>query len=751
MNKSRLFVGLLLVALAVMLTPASHAQAATNCQSPGYVNGNGVAVNCNVIAVGSSAIFPSAALAAVTGDPQRGVQTPLCGSNFWTGSAFGRDARKTITNPNLVDEPGTVWVAWDDSTNPTIICLYLSVDSIVGQRLFYGQGSGASGPTNNGQLIFYVPGAGGEGSDPCTTNGADKVAFIWDTGLPTPGPLPSAIYNALQGTTGTTCPTPALPVNFTTASTDVSPADAKFVGNDRALSGDGNATADFPTDSKIGLGYGGSTCLVPGPAVASSYETSTIANSVCYTFVGGQPDPISGTAIPNSQIVSEGALAMLPLIGITNTNSGGFGDLFNNRGFNDVLSHDLAAGYAKSTYGTAATTRSLYLGRNNVNGVSIPVAVVHYLAREPQSGTYTTWEWQVVRNKESALGGGGLSQETNLCGPTQGAGCPYNTPANNAAACPSQASNLSNITFPQTLSCSNYASWGANGINALKTRVLGTGEMVKVLNANAASAPMASSCVGSTFPGTIGTCITDTFGYAFWSLGTFGGKGHVVYLQLDSNDALYQGWSTTDGGNNGFFPTVPAAQLTTPPSPTPGSPVGAGCSGYFNGNGTTITNFTCNASWPYPTFANIVSGNYRSWSINRVVWYLPAGTTSLAPKYLTTTLNPPGFWQSAADQTAPTIGSPAHGLLPDFMPFGYCANAAACPEGVAPTLTYPLNTFRSHYSLPSWGLAATSNGITAGGFGGVEVGGDVAGDAITVQAEADSLNFFSASFLSWLQ
>lgn len=716
MSKSRLFMGLLLVALLALFAPVSHAQT-TNCQSAGST------INCNVIAVGSSAIFPSAAIAAVSGDPTRG-NGPLCGSSFWTGSANGVDARSSLIGGNgIPKEPGTVWISWDNDTNPTVICAYLSVDSIVGQRLFYGQGPGASGPANNGTLLLNT--------SACTTAGANKVAFIWDTA--TTG-LPSAVYNALEGTTGTTCPTAAKPVNFTTASTDVDPPDALFVGNQRVLASDGNASPAFPADAKGNLGYGGANCNTLGAAVASSYETSSTAQSVCYTYVAGQPDPISGTLIPSSTIVSEGALAMLPIINVTNAASGGFGDLFNNRGFNDVLSHDIAAGYAFSPYGTATLTRDLYLGSN---ASSIPVTVVHYLSREPQSGTYTTWEWQVLRNKESALGGGGLSAETNICGPTQLAfGCAYTTPAANPVNCPTQANNLAHAIFPATASCSNYMSWGVSGFNALKTRVLGTGEMVSVSNINCATFVQP--------PGSTDTCnIEDTFGYAFYSLGTFGGKSNVRYLQLDSNDALYAGWSTTDGGNNGAFPVTTSTQGK---SATPGSAPAGGCSGYFNGNGGTVTSFTCNG-YPFPTFANIRSGNYRAWSINRVVWYatFPNGTSIGNPSWAA--VDPPAFWLSAADQAAPAPTA----KIPDFLPFAYCANLAACPENAVPTLTYPLNAFRSHYSIPTWGIGAANNGITGAGWGGVEVGGDVAGSIISVQAEADTVNFFSGSFLSWVQ
>jgi hypothetical protein len=91
-------------------------------------------------------------------------------------------------------------------------------------------------------------------------------------------------------------------------------------------------------------------------------------------------------------------------------------------------------------------------------------------------------------------------------------------------------------------------------------------------------------------------------------------------------------------------------------------------------------------------------------------------------------------------------------LIPDFLPFGYCANAAACPDGGVPALTFPLEVFRSHYTVPTWGIGATNNGIGCGGFGGAENGGDVAGMITSEQAESDSICFFGgSSFFSWIQ
>src|SRR5215813_12282446 len=164
MNRWKICSAVLVLALAVLCVPAANAQ------------------SIPIVAVGSSALFPSAAIAAAVGDPVRGTTTPLCGQRFWTGSASANDARTNFVIPT---EGGTLWVAWDNDATPTVICAYLSVDSIVGQRLFFGQGTGGAG---NATLL--IP------TSACTTAGANKIAYVWDTA--TAG-LPLAVWNALQG------------------------------------------------------------------------------------------------------------------------------------------------------------------------------------------------------------------------------------------------------------------------------------------------------------------------------------------------------------------------------------------------------------------------------------------------------------------------------------------------------------------------------------------------------------------------
>jgi len=661
------------LALVALCVPSAHAQAPS----------------IPIVGVGSSAIFPSAAIAATVGDPVRGITTPLCGARFWTGSASAIDARATLTTPNIPNEGGTLWVAWDNDTTPTIICAVLSVDSIVGQRLFFGQGSGTAG---NATLTIAT--------SACTTPGANKIAFVWDTA--TSG-LPIAVWNALMGGTNTSvCTAPATPagVHFNVAFTDVRPEDAQFVGNQRVLCTDSNSSAAFPPDDKSCLGFNTGSGVNPGTAVTSSVSTSS-AQAIFYAFSG--TDPISGTAIPAAQTFSIGGEAVIPVINTIDTSTAGLGTLSSSGALTSVSSHALSGVYS----GNAVLTRDLFPG-----GSGLASNVLHALQREAMSGTFTTFEWQVIRQRDGA---NFSSQESGICGPTQGVTCGY------VANCFSQAAS----TIPTT-PCSNPVNTCIGTSCGLRMRVIGTGQMVSTLN-------NATWTVGGT-PGQTPSFI----GYAFWSLGSFGGKANIKYLALDGVDGLFPGYSTTGGGHNGAFPGVVCT--TPPPGPvncqgfTPTvSGGGAGtCQGYFNGNGSTISNFSCNA-YALPTFDGVTSGNYRAWNILRGSYYGAAQTPNFSP------LNIAGFVLGAQDQAAPVNPN----RIPDFFPTAY----SNCSGGTCTGVVTPLNVFRSHYAVSSWGIGSPNNGVASG----TENGGDVAGAIFNTQIEKDFASIFSNSFTTWVQ
>ena len=646
MKKLKLLVALLSMAMALVFVPASSAQ------------------SIPIVAVGSSGFFGAAGLAAITNDPVRG-SAPLCGKRFWTGSAQAVDSRSSLTSPALPKEGGTLWVAWDNDAAPTIICAYLSIDSVVGQRVFFGTGASGNG-------VLLIPSAA------CTTAGGNKVSFLWDTA--TTG-LPSAVYNALQGTTGTTCPTATSPIHFNVAFTDIRPEDAQFVSNTRTLCTDGNSSPFFPPDDKSCLGYGPGVST-PGTAVVSSYSAKS-ANNAAYAISG--TDPISGLTIPTYQTGPLGEQAVLVFVNATNTAAGGFGDLIANHGLTNVTSHTLSNLYT----GQSFFTRDV-LGGNTSLG--LPGTLVHMLQREPQSGTYTTFEWQAIRQRDY---NNANSQETGVLGPSQAgyngfSGCPF---APSATAYPS-------------VQCSNPLSVTIAGANGLRTRVIGTGEMISV--GNTASLP-------------------DSLGYAFWSLGNFGNKLNIRYLTVDGTDALFPSY----GLHNGVFPGGVASQGS---AALLAAPAAGQCGGYFNGDGgATITSFSCNG-YQLPTFDGVQSGNYRLWNYVQVVYF---GSSAQTPSF--SPLNITGFVLSVQDQTAPAPTA----TLPDIFPTTYCGDAT-CSAG---NQKHPVNVFRSHYAPPVWGIGAPNNGLTSG----AENGGDVAGSVVSIQAEKDFFAILSNSFLNLIQ
>lgn len=673
MIKSKLLVGLLLVALAVLFAPASHAQA---CPAPNAT------VKCPLVAIGSSAVFPSIGIAAVSGDPVTHIG-PLCGTRMWTGTGKAKDARFAAP-----EESASIWVAWDNDTAPTIVCEYLAVDSIEGQRLFFGQGA----VSGQNATLDLAP-------SNCATTGTrgNKVSFVWDQA----NFLPFAVWNALMGGSATdqTCTSQTTnPAHFNVAFTDVRAEDAKWLGDSRVLCANAFNPPFPPNDTKSCLGYGPGP--LPGPAITSSYSTA-ISNNAAYNISGN--DPVNtNVAVPAFQQIDIGEQAMMIIVNTIDTaSSAGFGTLtapLANPRLTNANSHELSGFYT----GQLFFTRDL-LGGNP--SLALPQEVVHTLQREPMSGTYTTFEWQVVRQSD---GRNDESQETGICAP---ASTCY---ANN---CFAQVAN----SFPNA-PCSNPVSYAVAGVNAVKSRVIGTGQMV-------ATADNCQWFDRSTPPNQIPG--PSVLGYAFWSLGTFGAKPCIKYLTLDGVDPLVASYSVNDGN----FPGLVVGQGAVANTP---APVGAECGGYFNGGGG-VTQFSCAAGYTLPTFDGIQNGNYRNWNYVRAVYY---GSSPLAPSF--NPINITGFILAAQDQTAPVL--PLAGRVTDFFPATYCtaSNGITCTAFASPA-----NVFRSHYS-PGGGIVP-NNGVNTV-VPGPESGGDVGGAVFNIQAELDTgLPFSGNTFLIYIQ
>jgi hypothetical protein len=547
-----------------------------------------------VVGVGSSAQFPTAGIAAISPDPINSAFGEACGTNIWTGKNGSASAVVNGLDPRTgtTAEPGSIWVAWN--TAQTTACAYLSVDSVVGLRLFFAQGS-----TGNGTLQFTSGTAAG-----------NLIAGIADTAAT----VPSAIASAING------------AHFSFAATDIRPEDGQY-----AFFRAANAS------SSGGFGYN-PNCLVAGTPIWSSFS-NTNAQVDCFRISG--TDPISGDTIPSSKTIPLGAA---PVIVFLNTN----GNLSGGTLPTNILSKTAEKFFS----GQIGSSQSVF-------GSSVVNAVLSEIQREPTSGTYNTFEFQLVHARDGSAGDG-TQELTGFTGSTISP-----TPAQ----CFVGGAAFTACTNPMYIN---------SGVNSIRYRAIGTGEMIKAVNGTTA----------------IPTTNPDRLGYAFYSLGSFYITGsHLKYLTLQGIDPLYPSYYA----NNGLFGT---------------------CSGAIN-----TANFQCTST--LPNFANVVNGNYRVWSAYRWV----VNTSAPTPPALVTTLLEASQDQAAYALLNPTLGGISTAntnitSVADFVPNSYY------PSG---TQTAYLPVFRSHYAISGVDGNNGTNGPSAfcaadqTGPNCTEEGGDMAG------------------------
>jgi hypothetical protein len=624
-----------------------------------------------VVAVGSSGVFPTVGIAAVSADPITGAAS-LCGTSFWSGSgSFGSGIDGRSDGGTAVPaEPGNVWVAWDTDAAPTKVCAYLSVDSIVGQRLFFAQsatGNGtlsltASSRTNAGQnKVAFVQDICSAGATPASATATSiseagtvvtftstaalaanfapnaKVTISGTTnyngtftitGVPTATSFTftaaAGIAAEAAGTANVAANCPGIPLavynaingaHFNVAFTDIRPEDAQYAYHRAScalIAGD---------TSKSCMGYGPEGHI--GTSVRSSY-TPTSATVVTYSISG--TDPLSGLAIPAFKTTPIGGVPIVVFVNTSDAAAGGLG----NAAFTNVPIQTLSNYYNGWAGGTA-----------DMNPSVLPAnKLIHIVEREPISGTYNAFEWSTIR----------ITTDNRVR--SQEAG---NNPTPANCFVPPAA----------PIACGN-PMWVAGADTATRARAIGTGDMVTAVSAgNAAINP------------------TNSLGYAFFSLGTFGGKPNIKYLNVNGNDPIY-----ANGVNPaGAFPA---------------------CTGFFN----VAPAFSCPAPG-LPTFANLQAGNYQSWSL------IQATTLATPPASVATLI------QAAQDQASPSIAT----HIADLVPYQICANAACS------STTKVLSVFKSHYGLSGF---VPSNGNVPGS---TESGGSMAGATFTVQTELDYNNF----------
>jgi hypothetical protein len=287
----------------------------------------------NYLGAGSSAMFNTFAYA--------GYGSTTCGGNIWSykNGAQGVDNR----GAGVPAEVGTVWVEWDNSASPTVVCAYLSVDSSVGNTLFFAK------PASTFQIL-----------EAAGTPGQSKIPGLTDTA----GGIPAAVISALNNQP------------FNADMTDIRPEDSLYAVN-RAL-------GSLNTVNYSGLGYG------PGPvgkAISDSFGLNTSATPVAFNISG--KDPITQQGIRNWITTSVGAEPVMIFVNTQQT-SGGTGDFSNSNAFQNVNRFDLAM----AVNGTYPYTRDIS------SATGLPAVAMNIALREPISGTYNTFEFCIPRSVE---------------------------------------------------------------------------------------------------------------------------------------------------------------------------------------------------------------------------------------------------------------------------------------------------------------------------------------------------------------
>jgi hypothetical protein len=291
-------------------------------------------VNLAFVAAGSSGAWETFGLAA--------YETPIsqggCGNNIWTlkNGASGDDSR----SGSIPLETGNVWIVWDNSTSPSVVCAYINVDSTIGNQLFFAVP----------RATISIP------SSEVGVAGMNLIPTLTDT------PLPQAVYTALNG------------AKFNCAPSDIRPEDALFA--------ESRALGKLNTTNYNGLGYG------PGPIgtpVQSTFSTKT-ATPVDFAITG--KDPITGKTVLGWTTTTVGAYPAMVFVNTTVT--GSTGDFSNQAAFTNINRADLAF----TLNGTYAYTRDI----SSTPG--LPTVPMNVVLREPTSGTYNTVEFSIVRNVE---------------------------------------------------------------------------------------------------------------------------------------------------------------------------------------------------------------------------------------------------------------------------------------------------------------------------------------------------------------
>jgi len=597
------------------------------------------------LAAGSSAAFNAMAIGGAIGaTPAICTNTPnnatlADATNVFIWSQTGKSGHQFFSgqdnrNAGFDLQNAKGWIEWAgsaDGTTLTSVCVYLAVDSIVGQRLFFATNSGG---TQAGTIDFS-----GGCSSGFPIPGDNQVPLF-----PADTPLPAAVCNALNGKP------------FNAAPTDIRAEDALF-GTQRAC-------AAYAA-SGTGFGY---ACTAPASEIESGVGGSTGKVQTVEYAISGQ-DPITSTQIVHSKAGADGApwvsingggQAVLVLVNTHDATVNGFGSTT----FNNINRPDLARVF------TGGATRT----RDVIGGTTLATKPLTALVREPLSGTFNTFEFQVTRTLEW-----NHTQEdlTNKSGGLIANGI--------GIAAPTGWVNENGGTS------GNPLDWKNTATNGLKVRVIGTGEMISTIDTN-----------GLTDIGGLNT-LTNQIGYAFFSFGNVkGAVGAAKYLLVDGVDPLF------DGGSG--------------PNQNPGG-IGSGalplCTGTGCPNGVSLT--------------NIANGSYPLWNFLRVVTTGPLGGYTVTGNQVTGCVAGATVCQMVLAMQASFSTIPD--LVPISKMDAFRSHSSFAAGGT-PAVTFPPHNGYKHYGTGVVNTPCGFAPVT-GAAVQYECGSDVGGARYLIQQELD--------------
>jgi len=329
-------------------------------------------------AAGSSAMFNTFGLAA--GYPI--FPSPLCGTHVWSKkSGGGTHISLHDPRPGTTDEDGNMWIVWDDDAQNQVagsgrICVYLTVDSIVGVRGYAARGT-------------YVLPAALIGSA-----GGNVVPFLPDT-----APLHANIQAVVNGAT------------INVGMTDIRPEDAKFATM-RVLTG---KLVQTPGSGYYGQGYGP---FPIGTPIVSAVSTAD-AKPVDFAIASGDTDPITGGPVRPYGEIPVGAAPVLVVANKTQVTPGRLGDP-NLTNINRFILSDVLEGkifHIRDVESNGASPLAAPPPFPNPNWTtSLADWPLHVFLREGLSGTFNTMEFCIPMAAEldSNTVAPNLGQEHNV-------------------------------------------------------------------------------------------------------------------------------------------------------------------------------------------------------------------------------------------------------------------------------------------------------------------------------------------------